>query len=461
MTCSRSIGRGGAAVVYLAQQRDLQRHVALKELAPYQAADTSFAARFVEESRLAGSMSHANVVTVHEYFEDGGRARTSPWSTCPTARCASTSDELSTAQIAGVLEGVLAGLSHGEAHGIVHRDLKPENLLVAVDGRVKIADFGVARAYNQAVTRAVVTVAGTTIGTPTYMSPEQALGTDLTPATDLYSLGVVAWELLTGQVPVRGDRHPGGGSLPPRPRAGAVGAHGRPGGRRGDRRLAGSGCSRSAPRTATRAPTRPGWTSRTWCSSCSGPRWRRQARLIVDQDARRDDGHADPGRVPRRRGPPRPRAAAAARDAGHRSRRTLAAPGLGGRDRHRPKAGEPEATVAPRRQPRAQPHDDAADRPPAPRPGAGRGGGGAGHAAPAPGGGGDRVGHGRWPPVPAICSPSSAAPARHDPIPPGSGCTQATAAGRSRTPRRSRRQRRTSSWPRSCPEPRRGARPGR
>src|SRR6202042_562911 len=66
------IGRGGAAVVYLAQQRDLQRNVALKELAPYQAADTTFAARFVVESRLAGSMNHANVVTVHEYFEDGG-----------------------------------------------------------------------------------------------------------------------------------------------------------------------------------------------------------------------------------------------------------------------------------------------------------------------------------------------------------------------------------------------------
>ena len=91
--------------------------------------------------------------------------------------------ELSLAQIAGVLEGVLAGLSHGRRHGVVHRDLKPENLLVAADGRVKIADFGVARAYNKAATRAVVTVAGTTIGTPAYMSPEQALGTDLTPAT--------------------------------------------------------------------------------------------------------------------------------------------------------------------------------------------------------------------------------------------------------------------------------------
>jgi serine/threonine protein kinase len=194
------IGRGGAAVVYLALQRDLQRHVALKELAPFHLADTSFAERFVEESRLAGSMNHANIVTVHEFFEDGSVPYIA-MEYLPHGSLRQYIGHLSMAQIAGVLEGVLAGLAHGEAHQIVHRDLKPENLLVALDGRVKIADFGVARAYSKAATRAVVTVAGTTIGTPAYMSPEQALGTDLTPATDLYSLGVVAWELLTGQVP--------------------------------------------------------------------------------------------------------------------------------------------------------------------------------------------------------------------------------------------------------------------
>ncbi|MGH2894155.1 MAG: serine/threonine-protein kinase, partial [Solirubrobacteraceae bacterium] len=194
------IGRGGAAVVYLALQRDLQRHVALKELAPFHLADSSFAERFVEESRLAGSMNHANIVTVHEYFEDGSVPYIA-MEYLPHGSLRQYIGRLSMAHIAGVLEGVLAGLAHGEAHKIVHRDLKPENLLVAIDGRVKIADFGVARAYSKAATRNVVTVAGTTIGTPAYMSPEQALGSDLTPATDLYSLGVVAWELLTGQVP--------------------------------------------------------------------------------------------------------------------------------------------------------------------------------------------------------------------------------------------------------------------
>src|SRR6201999_1653907 len=137
---------------------------------------------------------------VHEFFEDGSVPYIA-MEYLPHGSLRQYIGRLSTAQIAGVLEGVLAGLSHGEAHRIVHRDLKPENLLVAVDGRVKIGDFGVARAYSQAATRAVVTVAGTTIGTPAYMSPEQALGTNLTAATDLYSLGIVAWELLTGQVP--------------------------------------------------------------------------------------------------------------------------------------------------------------------------------------------------------------------------------------------------------------------
>lgn len=194
------IGRGGAATVYLAYQRDLRRHVALKELAAQHVADPSFAARFVEESRLAGAMSHPSIVTVHEYFEHDGIPYIA-MEYLPRSSLRPYVGRLSVAQIVGVLESVLAGLSHGESQGVVHRDLKPENLLVAADGRVKIADFGVARAYNVAAPRAFVTVSGTTIGTPAYMAPEQALGEELTPATDLYSLGIVAWEMFTGDVP--------------------------------------------------------------------------------------------------------------------------------------------------------------------------------------------------------------------------------------------------------------------
>jgi serine/threonine protein kinase len=139
------IGRGGAAAVYVAYQRDLRRRVALKELAAHHVADPNFAERFVEESRLAGSMSHPSIVTVHEYFEYEGI----PYIAMEHMARGSLRPyvgRLSIAQIAGVLESVLAGLSHGESQSVVHRDLKPENLLVAIDGRVKIADFGVARA---------------------------------------------------------------------------------------------------------------------------------------------------------------------------------------------------------------------------------------------------------------------------------------------------------------------------
>ena len=194
------IGRGGAAIVYLAYQRDLRRHVALKELLSQHLADPSFAERFVEESRLAGAMNHSSIVTVHEFFEHD-EVPYIAMEHMPRGSLRPYVGRLSVAQIAGVLEGVLAGLAYGARQGIVHRDLKPENLLVAADGRVKIADFGVARAYNAAAPRAVVTATGTTIGTPAYMAPEQALGEELTPATDLYSLGIVAWEMFTGAVP--------------------------------------------------------------------------------------------------------------------------------------------------------------------------------------------------------------------------------------------------------------------
>ena len=194
------IGRGGAAVVYLAHQRDLHRQVALKELAPFYAVDREFAERFVEESRMIATLNHPNVVTVHEYFEDAG----APYIAMEYLARGSLRPfigRLGIAEIVGVLDSVLAGLAHGESRGIVHRDLKPENLLVADDGRVKIADFGVARAINNATPRRVVTASGATIGTPAYMAPEVALGATLSPVMDLYSLGIVVWELLTGRVP--------------------------------------------------------------------------------------------------------------------------------------------------------------------------------------------------------------------------------------------------------------------
>jgi uncharacterized RDD family membrane protein YckC len=107
--------------------------------------------------------------------------------------------KLSRPQSIGVLEGVLAGLAHAHDDGIVHRDIKPENILVTTGGRVKLTDFGIARAYDKVTLR--LTAPGMTVGTPAYMAPEQAMGHDVGPWTDLYSTAVVAYELLLGRLP--------------------------------------------------------------------------------------------------------------------------------------------------------------------------------------------------------------------------------------------------------------------
>jgi Protein kinase domain len=196
----REVGRGGMAMVYLARQTDLDRFVALKELAAFHASDESFAQRFLRESRVAGSLSHPNIVTVHDYFQHDG----TPYIAMEFVERGSLRPyvgRVTLAQIGGVLEGLLAGLAHAEQHGIVHRDLKPENLMVTADGRVKIADFGIAKATTKMQTGAFLTATGTTVGTPTYMAPEQAMAQDIGPWTDLYSVGCMAFELFTGRVP--------------------------------------------------------------------------------------------------------------------------------------------------------------------------------------------------------------------------------------------------------------------
>ncbi len=196
----RELGRGGMALVYLARQTDLDRFVALKELGAFHASDASFAQRFLRESRVAGSLSHPNIVTVHDYFEHDG----TPYIAMEFVERGSLRPyvgKMTLAQIGGVLEGLLAGLTNAEQNGIVHRDLKPENLMVTSDGRVKIADFGIAKATTKMQTGAFLTATGTTVGTPTYMAPEQAMAQEIGPWTDLYSVGCMAFEMFTGKVP--------------------------------------------------------------------------------------------------------------------------------------------------------------------------------------------------------------------------------------------------------------------
>ena len=201
------IGRGGAAIVHLARQTDLDRQVALKELSVSNVTPPDFARRFLRESRVAGSLSHPNIVTVYEYLEQDGV----PYIVMeylPRGSLRPFVGTLAPAMLAGVLEGVLAGLMCAEAAGVVHRDLKPENILVTADGRVKLADFGIAKATNEVGTDLYVTETGMTVGTPSYMAPEQALGEAVGPWTDLYSVGVMTWEQLVGRVPFSETRNP-------------------------------------------------------------------------------------------------------------------------------------------------------------------------------------------------------------------------------------------------------------
>src|SRR3954451_10688441 len=194
------LGRGGMAIVYLARQRDLDRLAALKAASAFHRADAAWASRFLRESQLAGSLAHANIVTVHDYLQVDG----TPYIAMEYLERGSLRpyvNALTIPQIGGVLADVLAGLAHAERRGIVHRDLKPENLLVTGEGRVKIADFGIAKATSRLRGGTVETATGVAVGTPGYMAPEQAMARDVGPWSDLYSVGCIAYELCVGRLP--------------------------------------------------------------------------------------------------------------------------------------------------------------------------------------------------------------------------------------------------------------------
>lgn len=191
----RELGRGGMATVYLAHDDELQRPVAIKLLAEHLARDEQFLARFLREARLASRLSHPNVVRVYDAGDDDGR----PFIVmeCVTGDSLADTRLLPAERVIELGVQACAGLQHAHDAGLVHRDVKPANLLVREDGALKIADFGIARAAES--TRH--TQVGTVLGTAAYLSPEQVAGADATPASDVYALGAVLYELLTGRPP--------------------------------------------------------------------------------------------------------------------------------------------------------------------------------------------------------------------------------------------------------------------
>jgi serine/threonine-protein kinase len=190
------LGRGGMATVYLAHDEELRRPVAVKLLAESLAGDTVFRERFLREARLAARLSHPNVVSVYDAGEaEDGR----PYIVMEyvPGRTLEGLGPLPAGEAVALALQACRGLAHAHEQGLVHRDVKPQNLLLRDDGTLKVADFGIARAAEATA----LTQVGTVLGTAAYLSPEQALGETVTPATDVYALGAVLYELLTGRPP--------------------------------------------------------------------------------------------------------------------------------------------------------------------------------------------------------------------------------------------------------------------
>jgi serine/threonine-protein kinase len=198
------VGTGGMSNVYCAHDRLLERKVALKVLHPHYTEDEEYVARFRHEARAVAQLSHPHIVTVIDRGEDDGQQfivfeyvdgenlkqlveRSGP---LPPRRAVELALEIADA------------LAFAHEHGLVHRDVKPQNVLLTPDGAAKVTDFGIARSLD---VEHGVTQTGTVLGTSNYLSPEQAGGKPTTPSTDVYSLGVVLYELLTGEVPFAGE----------------------------------------------------------------------------------------------------------------------------------------------------------------------------------------------------------------------------------------------------------------
>jgi eukaryotic-like serine/threonine-protein kinase len=194
------LGSGGMADVWLAEDTHLQRRVALKVLHRRFAQDREFVERFRREAESAAGLQHPNVVAVFDRGEfEGAYYIAMQYVEGPTLK-ALIDAGLEPGQAVALIRQVLEGARFAHRHGIVHRDLKPQNVIVDPDGKAVVTDFGIARAGVSEITQT-----GSVMGTPHYLSPEQAQGMDVTAVSDLYSIGVMLYEALTGRVPFEGE----------------------------------------------------------------------------------------------------------------------------------------------------------------------------------------------------------------------------------------------------------------
>lgn len=197
------IGRGGMGLVFKARHEKLGRFVALKMLAPHLATNPKMRARFLREAKLQAKLSHPNVVNIFDYLEQDSNV----FLVMEYVQGKSLEEMLlkkgrfSVPEVLYVAEGVLEALTFMHRQGIIHRDIKPSNILVSETGLIKVTDFGIARLAEE---EASLTQVGGKVGTLFYMAPELLKGRKLSPAADIYSLGVTLFQLLTGQVPFTG-----------------------------------------------------------------------------------------------------------------------------------------------------------------------------------------------------------------------------------------------------------------
>jgi predicted Ser/Thr protein kinase len=198
------VGTGGMSTVFRAHDRQLERRVAIKILHEHYAEDPEYLERFRREARAVARLSHPNIVTVIDRGDDGGRQYIvfEHVEGENLKELVVRSGRLPVRRALELALDVANGLAFAHDHGLVHRDVKPQNVLLSREGEVKVTDFGIARSLH---VEHGVTQTGTVLGTGEYLAPEQASGKQVSPATDVYSLGVVLWELLAGDVPFVGE----------------------------------------------------------------------------------------------------------------------------------------------------------------------------------------------------------------------------------------------------------------
>jgi serine/threonine-protein kinase len=198
------VGTGGMSTVFRARDLQLERRVAIKILHERYVDDAEYLERFRREARLVARLSHPNIVTVIDRGDDSGRQYIvfEHVEGENLKELVTRTGRLPARRALELVIPVADGLAFAHEHGLVHRDVKPQNVLLSSEGEVKVTDFGIARSLD---VEHGVTQTGTVLGTSEYLAPEQASGEPVSPATDEYSLGVVLWELLTGEVPFTGE----------------------------------------------------------------------------------------------------------------------------------------------------------------------------------------------------------------------------------------------------------------